>query len=91
MSSIKEAFVILNEKGLHARAAALFVQTASTFEARVTVRHGDRTTSGKSIMGLMTLAAPKGTTLVVEADGPDAPEAVGAIGALIADRFQEEA
>ena len=82
---------LINRLGLHARASSAFVQTASRFEATVTVTHEDRkkTADGKSIMGVMMLAAPYGTTLEVTCEGPDAEAAAEALATLIQDRFGE--
>ena len=82
---------LINRLGLHARASSAFVQTASRFEATVTVTHKDRgkTADGKSIMGVMMLAAPYGTTLEVTCEGPDAEAAAEALATLIQDRFGE--
>jgi phosphocarrier protein len=82
-------FEILNRLGLHARAAALVVDTASRFDADITVVKDGQAVNGKSIMGLMMLAAAQGSTVEVIALGPEAAEAVEAIGALIAGRFNE--
>ena len=82
---------IINQLGLHARAAARFVETASGFTAEVTVTNGDESVSGKSILGLMVLAAGQGTQLSLVANGPDAEQAVDALAALIAQRFHEKA
>ncbi len=87
--SVKETFVIQNRLGLHARAAALFVQTVATLDADVFVSKDDETVNGKSIMGLMMLAAGMGSSIEVEAQGPGATEALQKIGALIADKFRE--
>ena len=81
--SIRAETEIINRLGLHARAAARFVETAARFTADVTVSNGDES------VGLMMLAAAEGTTLVLHATGPDAEEAVDALGALIADKFHE--
>ena len=86
---VRETFVIQNRLGLHARAAALFVQTVAGLDAEVSVTKDDETVNGKSIMGLMMLAAGKGSTIDVEACGPAAKEAVEAIRALIGDKFRE--
>jgi phosphocarrier protein len=83
------SFVIQNRLGLHARAASLFVQTLSPLDADVLVTRGDQTVNGKSIMGLMMLAAGKGSSIDVEARGPAADEALRMIGELIADKFRE--
>ncbi|MFT0891437.1 HPr family phosphocarrier protein [Pseudochelatococcus sp. G4_1912] len=81
---------IINRKGLHARASAKFVQTVDRFEAEVTVTRSGETVGGRSIMGLLTLAAAKGTTISVSATGPQAEEVLAALEALLADRFGEE-
>ncbi len=81
----------MNQLGLHARAAAKFVEVTSRFTAEVTVTNADESVSGKSILGLMMLAAGQGTRLELVAVGPDAEEAVDAIAALVADRFYENA
>jgi phosphocarrier protein HPr len=86
---IKETFVIENRLGLHARAAALFVQTVAALDADVLVTKDDETVNGKSIMGLMMLAAGKGSSIGVEARGPAAKEAITAIRTLISDKFRE--
>jgi len=82
---------IINQLGLHARAAARFVETASRFTAEVTVTNGDESVSGKSILGLMMLAAGQGTQLSLTANGPDAEQAIDALVELIAQRFYEAA
>ena len=82
---------IINKLGLHARAATLLVNCASAFASEVWIRLGDRRINGKSIMGVLTLAATKGSEVVVEAEGPDEEEAVAAVVALIQNRFNEEA
>lgn len=81
---------IINRKGLHARASAKFVQTVDRFGADVTVSRCGETVGGRSIMGLLTLAAAKGTRVFVTAKGDDAEAALDAITALLADRFGEE-
>lgn len=81
---------IVNEKGLHARAAARFVKTAGEFDAVLEVSRNGTTVEGTSIMGLMILAAAQGTTLDIKASGPQARQALAAVLALIADRFGEE-
>jgi phosphocarrier protein HPr len=83
--------IIVNKRGLHARASAKFVETAARFQADVTVTKGDATVSGRSIMGLMMLAASLGTSIELAAQGPDAAEAVKALLALIAAKFHEDA
>ncbi|MBZ0070281.1 MAG: HPr family phosphocarrier protein [Thiohalobacteraceae bacterium] len=81
--------VIINKLGLHARAAAKFVTLASQFESTVEVARNGQTVNGKSIMGVMMLAASKGTTLTVSTEGLDEAEALQQLEALILDRFQE--
>lgn len=82
---------IINNLGLHARAAAKLVTLASKFAADVRVRKESREVSGKSIMGVMMLAAAKGSTITLIAEGEDAQQALDELAALIADRFGEEA
>lgn len=85
----EQIFTIINRLGLHARAAAKFVTTASEFNADIYVSRDDRKVNGKSIMGVMMLAAAKGTEIRVIAEGDDAEPALKAIGELIADYFGE--
>jgi phosphocarrier protein len=81
---------IRNKKGLHARASAKFVKCAEQFDACVRVTRDDQTVTGTSIMGLLMLAAGPGSSLFIEADGPEAPEALEALVALIEDGFGED-
>ena len=83
--------IIMNKRGLHARASAKFVETVARFSCEVTVTKGDACVSGRSIMGLMMLAASLGSSIELAAQGPDAAEAVGALVALIAAKFHEDA
>jgi phosphocarrier protein HPr len=80
---------IENRNGLHARPAAEIVKAASKFRSEVTIRRDDLEVNGKSIMGVMMLAAEYGTTIFLRADGDDAEQAVEAIAALVASRFGE--
>jgi phosphocarrier protein len=82
---------IVNRLGLHARAAARFVHTANRFRARITVAHDGRSMDGKSILGILLLAASQGTRLMVSADGEDEAPAVEALAALVDGGFGEEA
>lgn len=82
---------IVNEKGLHARASARLVETVERFDADCEVARDGLRASGDSIMGLLMLAASKGTTITVETSGPDAAALADALEALVADRFGEEA
>jgi phosphocarrier protein len=81
---------IINKRGLHARASAKFVEMASKFRSEITVVKDDNSVSGRSIMGLMMLAAAKGTVVELIARGPDAREAIAALTSLIAARFHED-
>ena len=81
---------VLNHLGLHARAAALFVKTASQFDAEVTIQKGRRRVNGKSIMGLLTLAAGRGSEITVVTNGRDAVEALGSLRELVKSKFGEE-
>ena len=86
---MERAVQIVNQNGLHARPAAEIVKIASKFQADITMVRDDLEVNGKSIMGVMMLAAEYGSTLLVRADGPDAREAVEAIAELIARKFGE--
>ena len=79
----RSAVTILNPLGLHARAAARFVHAASAFACRIRVGRGGREVDGKSIMGLLLLAASRGSEIIISADGPDEEAAVAALCALI--------
>jgi len=80
---------ILNRLGLHARAAAQFVKTAERFRAEITVEAGRHKVNGKSIMGLLMLAASQGTSLTLRAQGVDGTAALQALAALVEARFGE--
>jgi phosphocarrier protein len=81
---------VVNQLGLHARAAAKFVHLAARFESRVRVGRDSKVMDGKSIMGILLLAASRGTTLTLFADGPDEVGAVDALVELVASGFGEE-
>ena len=83
MPVIKKELVIKNKQGLHARPAAVFVQIANKFDARITVRHDDEEVNGKSIMGILMLGAEKDSLIVVEVDGLDAEAALVELEKLI--------
>lgn len=83
MSLIKKELIVKNKQGLHARPAALFVQIANKFDARITVRHDDEEVNGKSIMGILMLGAEQNSLIVVEADGSDAEAALLELEKLI--------
>jgi len=80
---------IINEKGLHARASAKFVETVETFDATAKVRKDGMDAAGDSIMGLLMLAAARGSTIEVETSGKDAAPLLDALDALVADFFGE--
>ena len=80
---------IVNDLGLHARAAAKFVHTAGRFAARIRVGKAGREMDGKSIMGLLLLAAGRGSSITISADGPDEAEALAALCALVGRGFDE--
>lgn len=89
MTSADRTIEIQNEKGLHARASAKFVETVERFEARADVTRDGMTVSGDSIMGLLMLAAAKGCTIDVSTSGKDAGPLMEAIAALIDNKFGE--
>lgn len=87
---IEKDLVLKNKYGLHARPATLFAETANGFKAEITVVKDGQDVNGKSIFGLMMLAAEAGSTLHVKAEGDDSAEAVAALERLIEGRFNEE-
>ncbi|MDH6269309.1 phosphocarrier protein HPr [Rhizobium sp. SG_E_25_P2] len=87
---LEREILIINKRGLHARASAKFVQTVEGFDAEIRVSKDGMTVGGTSIMGLMMLAAGPGSTIHVAASGAQADEALATIEALIADKFGEE-
>ncbi|MBS0124786.1 HPr family phosphocarrier protein [Thetidibacter halocola] len=88
--TVQRVLKIVNEKGLHARASAKLVEVVEGFDARAEVSRDGMSASGDSIMGLLMLAAAKGTSIKVQTSGPDAQALADAIEALVADRFGEE-
>ena len=90
MSAARRVVTICNQRGLHARAAARFVKTAGQFDAEVLVRKNGTEVSGRSIMGLMMLAAAPGTVIELSAIGRQAEAAVTALTKLIECKFDEE-
>lgn len=88
--SVSKQFEIINRLGLHARASAVLVKVAARFDAEVTIAKDAQRVNGKSILGMMTLAAAQGSRVTVECSGPDEAAALDAIGACIADRFGED-
>jgi len=87
--TVSREVVIRNRLGLHARASAQFVRTAGKFQAEITVEVGSQRVNGKSIMGLLLLAAAQGTTLRFRAAGPDSLAALQALAELVEGRFGE--
>ena len=86
---LQQEVEIINKLGLHARASAKLTEVAGRFKSSVWVSRNGRRVNAKSIMGVMMLAAAKGSTLVVETEGPDEQEALAAVTRLIANRFEE--
>ncbi|HEX9078552.1 MAG TPA: HPr family phosphocarrier protein [Desulfuromonadaceae bacterium] len=87
---LQQEFVIVNKLGLHARASALFVKTASRFASDIRLAREGVEVNGKSIMGIMMLAASKGSTVRLTAEGGDETEAMQVVGDLIINGFGEE-
>ena len=88
--AISRELLIINKRGLHARASAKFVQMVERFNAEVWVTRGNETVGGTSIMGLMMLAAATGSTITIQATGKQAQAALDALVALVENRFGEE-
>lgn len=86
---LKGDLKIVNDLGLHARAASKLVRVANAYQADVFVEHGGREVNGKSILGVLMLACAKGSTISVRCEGPQAAEAYQAIGELVRDGFGE--
>lgn len=87
---IRQEVVVRNSLGLHARAAARFVQVASRFKSRIDLAHEGRTADGKSILGLLALVGSQGARLTISADGADEKEALRSLIELVEARFGEE-
>ena len=90
MPVVKESVTIINKLGLHARPAALLVQEASKFKSTIEFECNGTRVNGKSIMGVMMLAAAQGSNLIIYADGDDAIESIEGIKALIQRKFDED-
>jgi phosphocarrier protein len=90
MATLTKELPITNQRGLHARASAKFVKCAEGFNAEITVSKDGQTVPATSIMGLMMLAASIGTSITVDASGPEADEAITALEALVVAKFDEE-
>ncbi len=89
-TSLEKTYTIRNKLGLHARAAALFVQLANKFDSEVLVRKGDQEVNGKSIMGILILAATQGSKVTLRVEGSDAEAALVSLGDLIDRGFGED-
>ena len=85
-----QTVIVVNQLGMHARAAAKFVHLATRYESRVKVARDRREMDGKSIMGILLLAAAQGSAITISADGGDEQEAVAALVALVASGFGED-
>ena len=90
MATLRDDLAIINQRGLHARASAKFVKCAEGFDATVMVSKDGQSVTGTSIMGLMMLAANMGSSISVEASGPQAAQAMAALAALVASKFDED-
>lgn len=88
-TTVRRRFEIVNRLGLHARAATVLVQTVTKYEAEISISKDGQEVNGKSIIGLMMLAAAQGSRIEVAASGPDAEAAVAAIATLIEAKFNE--
>jgi phosphocarrier protein len=87
---IEKKITVKNKQGLHARPAALFVQYANKFDSEITVSKGKQSVNGKSIMGIMMLAAAKGSKIKIVAEGPDARQAVKELEGVVSGEYDED-
>jgi phosphocarrier protein len=87
---VEQEFTIINKLGLHARASALLVKTAARFVSEITIQREGVEVNGKSIMGIMMLAAAKGSVINLKIDGPDEAEALATLGELVRNGFGED-
>lgn len=88
MACLHKVVTVKNKQGLHARPAALFVQIANKYDCDITVKKGDQEVNGKSIMGIMMLAACRGSKIQITCDGEDAHEAVSELEKLLQDKLK---
>ncbi|MBL7157427.1 MAG: HPr family phosphocarrier protein [Candidatus Omnitrophica bacterium] len=88
---VQKKIVIKNKSGLHARPAAIFVQIANKYDCEINVKKGKEKVNGKSIMGIMMLAAEKGSKIIIAAEGDDAKQAVKELGELLLNETSEDA
>jgi phosphocarrier protein len=86
---LEQEFIIANQLGIHARVAAQIVKTATQFDAEVRISKSGNTVNGKSLLDLLTLVCPKGSKVLISANGPDAAEALAALAALFQTKFGE--
>jgi len=89
MPTVRKTVTVVHRQGLHARPAALFVQLANRFTSRITVKKGRKSVNGKSIMGLLTLAAKQGSRISIVVDGPDALDALERLTRLVTEPLPE--
>lgn len=89
-NKVSRKLEVMNRLGLHARPCSKFVKLASTFRCEIWVSKDDQTVNGKSIMGLMMLAAGQGSILAVDCDGADANDAIAALEKLVLSKFDED-
>ena len=90
MPTVEASLVITNKVGLHLRPAGLLVQAAARFQSKITVRFADKTANAKSIMGVMKLGVSMGDSILVQAEGEDAEQAIAALTDLVRRNFNEE-
>ncbi len=88
--SLSKTLPIINKLGIHARPAAKFVRVANNFKSDIYISKGDYEVNGKSILGILTLAATKGTQITLRADGDDAGDALFELSLLVKNKFGEE-
>ncbi|MBI3088387.1 MAG: HPr family phosphocarrier protein [Candidatus Omnitrophica bacterium] len=91
MPTLRRTVTVVHRQGLHARPAALFVDVAKRFSSRITVKKGRKSVDGKSIMGLLTLAANQGARIALVADGPDAHEAIERLSRVVTESLADAA
>ena len=90
MAKLSRTFTIVNEVGIHARPASMIVKCLLQFQSEVFIEKDGKRVNGKSIMGILMLAASKGSQIRIEAEGPDAQDALEAVGELIRSKFGED-
>ena len=88
--TVKKTLTIKNELGLHARAAGLMVQTAGRYKSKICLERDGRQVDGRSLLGILTLFCPKGSKIVVQAEGEDAREALADLERLVENKFGED-